>query len=289
MKCAEYREPKVASSTGRRALPRWSGFLAFCGAFILLLAPFELSGEAPPAANGAFSAYLDGVEKHLAEQHGAQSGFLSLGALNPEKLAAMRRGELMVEKLTPSPGPELPGAMLHHWRGSAFVAGAKAADFERLLRDYNAYPRRFSPQVLQARVLSGQGDRLVVTMRVRQRHIITVVMDTTYDVTYGRLDGQRGYSLSRSKRIAEIESPGTAKERTLSPSEEHGFLWQLNTYWSWEERDGGLFMQVESVSLTRSIPHGLGWLIGPFVESVPRESLEFTLRSASDALRRGSK
>ena len=69
------------------------------------------------------------------------------------------------------------------------------------------------------------------------------------------------------------------------PSEEHGFLWRLNTYWSYEERDGGLYMQVESVSLTRAIPTGLGWAVGPFVESVPRESLEFTLRAACNALR----
>jgi hypothetical protein len=45
-------------------------------------------------------------------------------------------------------------------------------------------------------------------------------------------------------------------------------------------------MQIESVTLTRSIPTGLGWVIGPFVESIPRESLEFTLRSACDALRK---
>ena len=72
----------------------------------------------------------------------------------------------------------------------------------------------------------------------------------------------------------------------LSPSEEHGFLWRLNTYWSYEERDGGLYMQIESVSLTRSIPTGFGWLVRPFVESVPRESLEFTLRSMCNALRK---
>ena len=79
---------------------------------------------------------------------------------------------------------------------------------------------------------------------------------------------------------------GTVAERALSPSEEHGFLWRLNTYWSYEERDGGLYMQIESVSLTRSIPTGFGWLVRPFVESVPRESLEFTLRSMCNALRK---
>ncbi|MGO9775376.1 MAG: hypothetical protein ACLQGT_10490 [Terracidiphilus sp.] len=45
-------------------------------------------------------------------------------------------------------------------------------------------------------------------------------------------------------------------------------------------------MQIETVTLTRSIPLGLGWAVGPFVESVPRDSLQFTLRSTYNALRR---
>ena len=122
----------------------------------------------------------------------------------------LRRGELIVEQLTPSTGADLPGAMLHHWRGTAFVAGATAADFERLMKDFNAYPQHFSPQVLQAKILSQQGDRFQALMRVRQQHVITVVMDTTYDVTFGRLDAQHGYSISRSTQISEIDSPGAS-------------------------------------------------------------------------------
>jgi hypothetical protein len=166
------------------------------------------------------------------------------------------------------------------------VPGARAADFERLMKDFGSYPRTYAPQVVQAKVLAQQGDHMQATMRVRQKHAITVVMDTAYDVTFARLDAQHGYSISRSTRIAEIDAPGTAKERALGRGEEHGFLWRLNTYWSYEERDGGLYMQIESVSLTRAIPTGLGWAIGPFVESVPRESLEFTLRATCNALRK---
>jgi hypothetical protein len=198
----------------------------------------------------------------------------------------LRRGELIVEQLTPADGGTLPGALLHHWRGTAFVAGAKAADFERLMRNFDAYPLRFSPQVLRAAVVTREGDWMQASMRVRQKHVVTVVMDTVYDIRYGRLDMQHGYSVSRSIRISEIDAPGTGKERALSADEEHGFLWRLNTYWSYEERDDGLYMQVESVSLTRSIPTGLGWAVRPFVGSVPRESLEFTLRASCEALKR---
>jgi hypothetical protein len=115
---------------------------------------------------------------------------------------------------------------------------------------------------------------------VRERHVITVVLDSTYDVRFGQLDAEHGFSASRSTRIAEISGAGTSAERALRPEDEHGFLWRMNTYWSWEERDGGLYMQVESVSLTRGIPAGLGWAVRPFVESIPRESVEFTLKAA---------
>ena len=190
-----------------------------------------------------------------------------------------------MEEVTPSGGAALPGALLHHWRGTAFAPGATAADFERLMKDFDDYPRNFSPQVVRARVLTQTGDNLQMMMRVRQKHVITVVMDTAYDVRFGRLDERHGYSISRSTQISEVSSPGTGAERELSADEGHGFLWRLNSYWSYEERDGGLYMQIETVSLTRSIPRGLGWAVQPFVESVPRESLEFTLRSTCKGLR----
>ncbi len=182
-----------------------------------------------------------------------------------------------MEPLTPAAGADPPGALIHHWRGTAFAPGATAAEFERLLRDFDRYPEHFAPQVVAARVLAQESDRTQMRMRLRQRHGLTVSLDTTYDVAFGKLDAEHGFSTSRSVQITQIEPGGRAFD---------GLLWRQNTYWSWEERDGGLYLQIESVSLSRSIPRGLGWAIGPFVESVPREELEFTLRSACNALRR---
>jgi len=247
-------------------------------------APSCAATEPNATAVAGFNSYIAVVESRLAQQHQSRDGFLGPITSVAQGEFSVRRGDLIVEKLTPSEVGAFPGAMLHHWRGTAFLPGATAADFERLMQDFNAYPKRFSPQVLRARVLTQQGGHVQVDMRVKQRHVITVVMDTAYDITFGRLDPQHGYSISRSTRISEIDQPGTAAERALNENEEHGFLWRLNTYWSYEERDGGLAMQIESVSLTRSIPAGLGWAVAPFVESVPRESLEFTLRSVCNAL-----
>ena len=175
------------------------------------------------------------------EQHRSQSAFLAGPAFTPPNVQHLRSGEQIIEQLTPLSAANLPGALLHHWRGAAFAPGATAADFERMLRDFNAYPQRFSPQVLQAKVLSQHDGQLLTTMRIRQKHILTVVMDANYDIAFGRLDERDGYSTSRSTAIYEIDAPGTVREHPLSPEDEHGFLWRLNTYWTYQERDGGLY------------------------------------------------
>ena len=275
---------KRGISTGRRV---WGGAQ---GIALLLLMSAWVSGrcEAPPAsAVNAFNAYAGTVESRLRNQHQKPDGFLVSVGTDPQKDERLRKGQVIIEQLTRGKEADLPGAMLHHWRGTAFVNGATAGDFERLMKNFNSYPRTFAPQVVKASILTPhQDNHFTATMRVRQRHVITVVMDPTYDIRYGRLDAQHGYSIARSTKIAEIDAPGTAKEHPLSENEEHGFLWRMNTYWSYEEHDGGLYMQVESISLTRGIPAGLGWVVRPYVESVPRESLEFTLRAACNALKK---
>ena len=232
-------------------------------AVILLASPSALHAGAPRAAEAGFDAYVRTVESRLEEQHRSPDRFLA-GTSMPQA-----DGDVAIERVREA---ELPGAILNHWRGTVFAPRATAAEFERLLRDFDSYPRIFSPQVLRASTTARQ-DRMLVRMLVRQQHVITVTMDANYDVTFGREDSRHRYSISRSTRISETDAGA-----------DHGFLWRLNTYWSYEERDGGLQLQMETVSLSRSIPRGLGWMIRPWVERVPRESLEFTLRAARNAL-----
>ena len=153
------------------------------GLLFFLSAPCLLRGQATPAAISSFNSYSRAVESRLAEQHRSPNTFLAPAASDPESAQMrLRQGELIIEKLTSSTGANFSGALLHHWRGTAYAPGAKAADFERLMRDFNSYPQHFSPQVLQARVVTEGGDRMQAWMRVRQRHVITVVLDTTYDI-----------------------------------------------------------------------------------------------------------
>lgn len=251
-----------------------------------LIVPTSLRAEIPANLAKAYEAYIHGVESRLNQQHRGPEGFIASVAAGSENQKRLHGGEMIVEKLTPATNASFNGGMLHHWRATAFIPGAKADDFERIMKAYSSYPQYFSPQVLQMKVLSQEGDHFQVIMRVRQKHVITVALDSTYQVKYGKLDAQRGFSSSVSTQVKEIDRPGTSEERALGDKDEHGFLWRQNTYWSYEERDGGLYLQLESVSLSRAIPLGLGWVIGPFVESVPRESMEFTLRSTMNALKK---
>lgn len=269
----------------KRRLSNSKTVLIACG-LILGSNAGRVAAQPSPKAVQAFNSYVASVETRIVQQHRSQTSILTPVTTHNKSDTGLRQGEMIVEKLTPAAGTDLPGALLHHWRGTAFAADAHTADFERLMKSISAYPQLFSPQVLEASILSRRGDHLQAKMRVRQKHVITVVMDTTYDIIFVRLDARHGYSLARSTRISEIDANGAGSGPALTPSEEHGYLWRMNTYWSYEERDGGLYMQVETVSLSRSIPAGLGWAVRPFVESVPRESLEFTLHSTCNALRK---
>jgi hypothetical protein len=81
-----------------------------------------------------------------------------------------------------------------------------------------------------------------------------------------------------------VEDAGKSDEREKAPGNDNGFMWRMETWWRMEERDGGVYVQSEVVSLTRDIPTGLGWMVGPFVNSIPQESLAFTLGATRKAV-----
>jgi len=70
----------------------------------------------------------------------------------------------------------------------------------------------------------------------------------------------------------------------LPEDEGTGLIWRLASIARLEERDGGVYVQNQVVTLTRDIPTGLGWLIEPFITNIPRETLEFTLQATRKAV-----
>ncbi len=66
--------------------------------------------------------------------------------------------------------------------------------------------------------------------------------------------------------------------------DDSGFLWRLNSYWRFEESEGGVFAECQAISLSRDVPALLGWMIKGFLEKFPKESMLNTLRGTKAAV-----
>jgi hypothetical protein len=206
-------------------------------------------------------------------------------------LERLRAGQVVMDRLRErEAGRELeaPDALVHHWVGTVFLPGVPVARAVSLMQDYNRHSTVFAPAVVRSTLLSRDGDRFHVALRFHMKKIVSVTVDTDNDARFTTFGPDRVASAIRSVRVQEVENAGTPAERLKPDGEGGGYLWRLNTYWRLLARDGGLYIQCESISLTRGIPTGFGWIVGPFVTSIPRESLTFTLETTRKQLVRAS-
>ena len=155
-----------------------------------------------------------------------------------------------------------------------------------LLQVYDRHAEIYRPNVTRSKLLAREGETFRVYLRFFMKKVITVVVNSEHQAHFSRVGADRVQSRIYSTRIAELEDPDTPREREKPVGRDGGYLWRLSTYWRFLERDGGTYVQCESITLTRGIPIGLGWLIRPFVTSIPRETLEFTLATTSRILAR---
>jgi hypothetical protein len=204
-----------------------------------------------------------------------------------EAYAALKRGEVMVQKLqTLENGQAIPcpGGMIHHWAGAIFIPEAKLEEVLGVLEDYDKQSVYYWPDVERSKLEARNEDHFRAYLRFRRHKVITVVMNTEHEVEYFHDAPGKAHSRSSAVRIAEVENAGKADEREKTPGDDDGFLWRMETWWRMEEADGGVYVQSEVASLTRDIPTGLGWIIGPFVTEIPKETLTFTLMATRKAV-----
>jgi hypothetical protein len=286
----------------RKQAPRGQvAALATVFAALMLIAAPDLSAaaqggigyvELQPATLQAFTRYQALTEARVAGELAPGGAFLYVDSLAPaaareEAYASLRQGKTRIEELhTLELGEAIacPGGLIHHWLGIIFVPGATLERTLQLVEDYNRQAEIYAPEVVKSRVISHSGNEYKIFLRFKQQDVITVVLDTEHDVHYTRIDAQREASKSISTSIREVAAAGKPNEHDLAADTGGGYLWRINTYWRFLARDGGVYVQCESISLTRDIPTGLGWIVGPFVTSIPRDSLSFTLEAMKKAL-----
>jgi hypothetical protein len=268
------------------------------GLALPLAADFARAGE--PAlpklrreTQEAFAHYLKLTEGRNKEELERGTNPLWIDGLPAEQraeaYAALKRGEVRMQKLEvlEDGNPiRCPGGMIHHWTAVILIPRVKLEDVLRVLEDYDQHSVYYAPDVERSKIESRDGDHFRVFLRFRRHKVITVVLNTEHEVQYFHDAPGRAHSRSSAVRIAEVENAGKRDEREKIPGDDGGFLWRMETWWRMEERDGGVYVQSEVTSLTRDIPTGLGWMIGPFVNGIPKESLTFTLEATREAVER---
>jgi hypothetical protein len=240
----------------------------------------------------AFDHYVE-LSEHRMKAEEQSSSFLRVDTLPPTDreaaLARLKKGEVVVDRIeTLDRGRTIavPDGLIHHWIGTTFIPGVTLAQTIAFLQDYDNQYKFYAPDVERSRLVARDGNNFKVFMRLRKK---IAVLDSDYDVNYRWSTPDRAVSRSLSTRIAEVDNAGQKNESKKPVGNDNGYMWRLNSYWRFAQRDGGTYVQLEAVSLTRDIPVGLGWLIGPFISSIPKESLEFTLGRTREALLREAK
>jgi hypothetical protein len=246
--------------------------------------------ELKPETAAAFDHYVRITESKMeSELDGKQ--FLVIDRLpeaqRKQAYEQLRRGQIFIQEMHTVDGNDpirIPNGLIHHWTGVIFIPKATLKEVNAVLQDYANEPRIYKPEIRRAKLIVQNGDKSKVYLQFFSKSIITIVLDGYFEVTLKSVDNTRSESISRSTHIAEVANPGSADEHERTDGSDHGYMWRLNSYWRIEEKDGGVYAQNESITLTRTVPVMLAWIVNPLIKSLPHDVLAHMLDDTQDAV-----
>ena len=261
--------------------------------FLLVLASVLVvpadAAELKPKTLEAFERYVRLTEARMEKELRSGEPYLWFDALPESRrrkfYEELREGRIVIERQeTREDGKSIavPDGLIHHWLGVVFLPGTTLQRVLAVVQDYDNHWKIYKPDVRRSKLLHREGNDFKIYLQFYKKTIRTVVLNAEFDVRYVPLDATRVYSRSYSTRIAEIENPDQPDEHENPVDRGHGYVWRLYTYWRYLEKDGGVYIQLEYIALSRGVPVGLGWLINPLIRRVSRGSL-FDLLNATRA------
>jgi len=211
-----------------------------------------------------------GAGAQTSDTIAAWDRYVTATEIELERARAARGSRTLVTEAIAAEGGSrrVPGGTISDWQGSVFVPGVT---LNRVL-DRLQHPGTPPPQedVISSRVLGRSDDALRVSIRLARRAIVTVTYDTEHEMRFHRWTPRLATARSVATRIEEVGGS------------DHGFLWRLHSYWLYEEIDGGVFVELRSLTLSRDVPAIIRPVAAPLVTRIARESVVRTL----EALRR---
>ena len=230
---------------------------------------------------GAWDAYLQTANS----QASSQDPFLCIDQ-EPERLQRVRAGEILVSPVGEQVPKPVPSGLIHDWIGAAFIPGATIEDILFVVRDYSKYKSYYKPTVVDSGLLNSTGDCDNYSIRVVNKEAVAhTALDMEYETCYFKAAENRWYSITRSTSVREIRHYGQVDEQELAPDRGSGYVWRLYSIARFEQSDGGTYVQVEGICLSRDIPAAVRWFVNPIVRRVSKNSLLISLQQTREAVR----
>jgi hypothetical protein len=252
--------------------------------FALLLAPAQsTANDLKEQTLAAWDGYVNSACSR-AEARAKEPPFLRIDEV-PERRLQVRAGETTVWRESEGHPAKVPHGLIHDWMGATFIPKVTIGDVLAVVRDYDRYAQVYTPAVIEANRLGSEENADRFSMLLMQKVLfVTAATKGEYETRYIQVDAKRWYSISKSTRLQSIENFGQPGMRELPPDQGPGYVWRLFSFTKFEESDGGVFIEVEAIGLSRDVPMLVRWLVDPIVEQLPKNSLQATLDETRNAV-----
>jgi len=252
----------------------------------LLFSRVVNGAELRPETAHAWGEYLATANARMIDRtHG---GFLWIDEPD-ERLWRVRAGEIVVAPMRTKMPITVPHGLVHHWIGALFLRGAHLDEVIARLREYDRYGEFYAPAVKNVQVIERDSN----PHRARDRFTVTLAneslfskraLESEYASQYTPLDSHRSYLLCQSVRVQEWSEYGTAKQHKLHPGEGSGYLWEIATISRFQERDSGVYLEMEAIALSRDVPLQLRFLVDPIIRRIAASTLTASLQETQKAV-----
>jgi hypothetical protein len=180
----------------------------------------------------------------------------------------------------------VPGGLIHHWVGGAFIPRATLQRTLDVSRAYGAYSTIYK-EVIASKLVGREDDVYQVLIRIKDSEAgVGAVLDVHSTVRYVRPTNRLVYSITNADQIREVRNAGQANERLLPAGRDSGYLWRAGSFTMFAEQDSGVYVEIETIALSRSFPPLLGWFIEPIARRLGRKSIERSLEQFIAAVRK---
>ena len=242
------------------------------------------AADLKPETLNAWDDYVRDANTRMQERLTSDHPFLWTDEL-PSRARDIRAGHIIVAPASPQNPRRVPSGLIHHWIGASFIPDAKLDDVLAILREYDHYKEFFRPTVIDSKIIRQDGPEDQFSMLMMNKAVVVkMALDSDFQSHYFQIDSRRSYSISQTTRVQEIENYGQPSEHRLPADQGSGYIWRLYSITRFEERDGGVHIEVEAMALSRDVPVAVRWVVDPIVRRVSKGSVATSLRQAQEAV-----